>query len=73
MVLELAGKLVAEPGAGPQAGGPHAADVVEALVGLGWPEAAAAEAVAGVDAEAGAAGSAQDLLRAALKRLAGRR
>ncbi|MDN5688626.1 MAG: Holliday junction branch migration protein RuvA, partial [Brachybacterium sp.] len=48
-------------------------DVVEALVGLGWPEKGAVSAVEAVRAEDDAAPEAADLLRRALRRLGGSR
>ncbi|GAA1489629.1 Holliday junction branch migration protein RuvA [Brachybacterium sacelli] len=80
MLLELGGKLPAPSQSGP--GGSEAAavpaggvdgDVVEALVGLGWPEKGAAAAVEAVRAEDQAAPDAADLLRRALRRLGGSR
>ncbi|PWH05889.1 Holliday junction branch migration protein RuvA [Brachybacterium endophyticum] len=84
MILELGGKLAAptseEPGAEPagdtDAGGPEDpldAQVITALSGLGWPDKAAADAVAGVHQEADAPEDAAGLLRAALRRLGGSR
>lgn len=82
MILELKGRLgapatPAEPAAdteAPQA--PHGeidADVIEALVGLGWPEKAAAGAVATAREDAGGQVDAAALLRRALRTLASAR
>ncbi|MBP2407134.1 Holliday junction branch migration protein RuvA [Brachybacterium fresconis] len=78
MLLELGGKLPAPStptalgGAAPVAAGVDG-DVVEALVGLGWPEKGAVSAVEAVRAEDDAAPEAADLLRRALRRLGGSR
>lgn len=82
MILELSGKLAAPSGpltapgattAAPAPAGGVDADVIEALVGLGWPEKAAASAVQtardGEDADVDAA----MLLRRALRSLASAR
>jgi Holliday junction DNA helicase RuvA len=83
MILELGGKLAppadaaAEqtPDGAEPAGSPDSLDaqVVTALVGLGWPDRAAADAVAGVHEEPAAPEDAAGLLRAALRRLGGSR
>ncbi|UQN30986.1 Holliday junction branch migration protein RuvA [Brachybacterium kimchii] len=84
MILELGGKLAppAEEQGEPQvdaAGAPVAGanplddQVVTALVGLGWPDKAAADAVAGVHGEPEDPQDAAGLLRAALRRLGGSR
>ena len=80
MLLELGGKLPAPseasteapsvPGAAP--GGPDA-DVVEALVGLGWAEKAALKAVESARADDGAELDSAELLRRALRGLGGNR
>ena len=80
MLLELGGKLPAPseasteapsvPGAAP--GGPDA-DVVEALVGLGWAEKAARSAVEAAREEGGEQLDAATLLRTALRGLGGHR
>ncbi|MBB5831653.1 Holliday junction branch migration protein RuvA [Brachybacterium aquaticum] len=81
MLLELGGKLpaphatsAAPSSAGPAAsvGGPDA-DVVEALVGLGWAEKAALGAVEKARADGGEDLDAAALLRAALRSLGGHR
>ncbi|MFL0458460.1 Holliday junction branch migration protein RuvA [Brachybacterium paraconglomeratum] len=80
MLLELGGKLPAPSEASPQApsapgaapGGPDA-DVVEALVGLGWAEKAARGAVEAARAEGGEKLDAAALLRTALRGLGGHR
>lgn len=82
MILELSGKLAAPSGPPAAPGAPAAsaapsggvdADVIEALVGLGWPEKAAAAAVAtardGEETDVDAA----TLLRRALRGLASAR
>lgn len=82
MVLELKDRIGApSTAASAPADGPHApapapaegpeADVVAALGGLGWPEKAAADAVAAAAADG--AGDAAALLRAALRTLGGSR
>ncbi|WP_152353144.1 Holliday junction branch migration protein RuvA [Brachybacterium subflavum] len=84
MILELGGRLSApaeEQGeqqvdaAGAPVAGANPLDdqVVTALVGLGWPDKAAADAVAGVHAEPEDPQDAAGLLRAALRRLGGSR
>lgn len=80
MLLELGGKLpapstpvdAAAPRA-PAAPGGADADVVEALVGLGWAEKAALSAVETVRADDGESLDAADLLRRALRGLGGHR
>lgn len=80
MILELGGKLPAPSEASPQApsapgtapGGPDA-DVVEALVGLGWAEKAARSAVEAAREEGGEQLDAAALLRTALRGLGGHR
>lgn len=82
MLLELVGKLPApstpvaaageEAPAGTAPAGPDA-DVVEALIGLGWAEKAALRAVEEARAEDGAALDAAALLRRALRSLGGQR
>ena len=80
MLLELGGKLPAPSEASPQApsapgaapGGPDA-DVVEALVGLGWAEKAARGAVEAAREEGGEQLDAAALLRTALRGLGGHR
>ena len=82
MILELSGKLAVPSGPPAAPGAPAAsaapsggvdADVIEALVGLGWPEKAAAAAVAtardGEETDVDAA----TLLRRALRGLASAR
>lgn len=84
MILELGGKLAPpaeeqseqqlDASGAPVAGGSPLDDqVVTALVGLGWPDKAAADAVAGVHEEQGTPEDAAGLLRAALRRLGGSR
>src|SRR5699024_10325851 len=85
MLLELGGKLpapVTAGGSGTAAGGTSAAapsadaHVVEALVGLGWPEKAATgavEAVAAQHADDAAGTEPAALLREALRHLGGSR
>jgi Holliday junction DNA helicase RuvA len=82
MLLELGGKLPAPSapvgsapagaGAAPALGGPEA-DVVEALVGLGWAEKAARGAVETARAEGGQELDAAARLRTALRGLGGHR
>ena len=80
MLLELGGKLPAPSvpvaGAAPAvptaAGGPDA-DVVEALVGLGWAEKAAAGAVESARSDGGDGLDAAELLRRSLRGLGGHR
>lgn len=80
MLLELGGKLPAPsapaPGAAPAVpaavGGPDA-DVVEALVGLGWAEKAAAGAVESARSDGGDGLDAAELLRRSLRGLGGHR
>lgn len=80
MLLELGGKLPAPstraggaaPAASTAAGGPDA-DVVEALVGLGWAEKAATSAVESARSGDGAELGAAELLRRALRDLGGHR
>jgi len=80
MLLELGGKLPAPSEASPQApsapgaapGGPDA-DVVEALVGLGWAEKAARGAVEAAREGGGEQLDAASLLRTALRGLGGHR
>ena len=79
MLLELGGKLPAPsapatpaPDVAPTAGGPDA-DVVEALVGLGWAEKAARGAVESARTEGGEQLDAATLLRTALRGLGGHR
>lgn len=72
IVVQLAGKLAAPaPGsAAPVAAGRSLEpQVVQALVGLGWPERVAADAVAAIAAEAPEAASVPVLLRLALAHL----
>jgi len=84
MILELGGKLAlpAEPEGGAPVGAPAPAasaavdaQVVEALVGLGWPEKSAAGAVERLRAEAGEETEIEpaSLLRTALQSLGGAR
>lgn len=85
MILELTGKLAAPaessgttapPADAPAPSSGPSADVIDALVGLGWPERAATTAVERVQADAEQAGTAADaatLLRAALRSLGGGR
>lgn len=81
MMLELGGKLAPPADAAPAAGqaapaapvDAAAAQVVEALVGLGWPEKASATAVEETAAELGGAPEAGELLRGSLRRLGGAR
>lgn len=81
MMLELGGKLAPPADAAPVAGqaAPAApvdaasAQVVEALVGLGWPEKSSATAVEETAAELGGAPEAGELLRGSLRRLGGAR
>ena len=84
MILELSGKLATPSGAPASttapAGSPAAAggggidaDVIEALVGLGWPEKAAAGAVATAREGEGSDLDAASLLRSALRGLASAR
>lgn len=81
MILELSGKLAAPaaPASDPSAPAPAApvsgprADVVEALVGLGWPERSAQSAVERAQDEAGEQADAAALLRTALRALGGGR
>ena len=80
MLLELGGKLPAPSEASPRTpsapgtapGGPDA-DVVEALVGLGWAEKAARSAVEAAREEGGEQLDAAALLRTALRGLGGHR
>lgn len=86
MILELGGRLAAPaPSEDPAAGAEGAtaaagaapdareAQVLEALIGLGWPEKAAAAAAEGTREELGPEAEAGDLLRGALRRLGGGR
>ena len=80
MLLELGGKLPAPSGSAAGSGESPVApaagvdgDVVEALVGLGWPEKGAVSAVEAVRSEDVAVPEAADLLRRALRRLGGSR
>lgn len=85
MILELSGKLAAPTGAPSVPGAPAGseatstatgsvdADVIEALVGLGWPEKAAVGAVATARENHGADVDAAALLRTALRGLASAR
>lgn len=81
MMLELGGKLAPPADAAPAAGQAAPAapvdaateQVVEALVGLGWPEKASATAVEETAAELGGAPEAGELLRGSLRRLGGAR
>ncbi|APX34557.1 Holliday junction DNA helicase RuvA [Brachybacterium sp. P6-10-X1] len=80
MLLELGGKLPAPSGSAAGSGESPVApaagvdgDVVEALVGLGWPEKGAVSAVEAVRSEDDAVPEAADLLRRALRRLGGSR
>ena len=80
MLLELGGKLPAPSGsvgtttaATSGGGGGGDADVVEALVGLGWAEKAALAAVESARADDGSALGAAELLRRALRGLGGHR
>ncbi|MDQ1113700.1 Holliday junction DNA helicase RuvA [Microbacterium testaceum] len=71
IVVQLAGKLQVAPSAAPAAASPHGqipAQVTQALVGLGWTERTAAEAVASVAESASEAdrASVQSLLRLTL-------
>ena len=81
MLLELNGKLPAPmiatgegavPARAAPSGGPDA-DVVEALVGLGWAEKAALGAVEAARADGGAQLDAAELLRQSLRGLGGHR
>ena len=74
ITVSLAGKLAPPAGATTASASPVAgavdASVITALVGLGWPERVAAQAVSEVVAESGDEnGNAQALLRLALSRL----
>ncbi|KAA9110542.1 Holliday junction branch migration protein RuvA [Microbacterium rhizomatis] len=74
IVVQLAGKLaavVSSSSAGATIAAPMTAQVVQALVGLGWSERIAAEAVAGVmeAAPAGQTGSVASVLRLTLAAL----
>jgi len=75
IVVQLAGKLSAVAGGGTSAAAPSApvaleAQVVQALVGLGWPERTATEAVTAIAAEASdAERTVSGLLRRALAHL----
>lgn len=78
LVLELQGKLgeplTPEASAAPAGGGsPASADVVDALVGLGWNLKAAQDAVDGIVAAQDAPSDSAGLLRAALAQLGGGR
>lgn len=80
MLLELGGKLPAPSGtigaeSSPSTAGPAGpdADVVDALVGLGWAEKAAVGAVESARAGDGAELGAAELLRRALRDLGGHR
>lgn len=84
MILELSGKLASPSGAPASTtapagsptvagGGGIDADVIEALVGLGWPEKAAAGAVATAREGEGSDLDAASLLRSALRGLASAR
>jgi holliday junction DNA helicase RuvA len=75
IVLELTDRLAAPSGAGPTSAaqlptpGANHDQVVEALVGLGWPQRAAADAVETVAADHEAGTDVAVLLRAALRTL----
>ena len=83
MLLELGGKLPAPASLSTAPGAPEAeapatpsgadADVVEALVGLGWAEKAALKAVESARADDGAELDSAELLRRALRGLGGNR
>lgn len=79
MILELGGKLPAPSGSASTSDAARSApagadaDVIEALVGLGWAEKGAIAAVEGVRAEGGQSLDAADLLRRALRHLGGSR
>ncbi|GAA1693238.1 Holliday junction branch migration protein RuvA [Microbacterium sediminicola] len=74
IVLHLAGKIHAStPGVPRAASGERDARVVEALVGLGWPEKAAAGAVAEISESAPEQAQVPDVLRLALAQLGPRR
>ncbi len=72
LIVDLQGKVPATSAVPSSAAGPSSAEVVQALVGLGWKEAAAIKAVEAVAPEMGGA-SVADMLKAALRELGGSR
>ncbi len=72
LIVDLQGKVPATSAVPSSAAGPASAEVVQALVGLGWKEAAAIKAVETVAPDMDGA-SVADLLKAALRELGGSR
>lgn len=72
LIVDLQGKVPATSAVPSSAAGPASAEVVQALVGLGWKEAAAIKAVETVAPDMDGA-SVPDLLKAALRELGGSR
>lgn len=72
LIVDLQGKVPATSAVPSPGAGPPTAEVVQALVGLGWKEAAAIKAVEAVAPEMGQA-SVADMLKAALRELGGSR
>lgn len=72
LIVDLQGKVPATSAVPSSGAGPASAEVVQALVGLGWKEAAAIKAVEAVAPEMGQA-SVADMLKAALRELGGSR
>ncbi len=72
LIVDLQGKVPATSAVPSSGTGPASAEVVQALVGLGWKEAAAIKAVETVASDMDGA-SVADLLKAALRELGGSR
>ena len=72
LIVDLQGKVPATSAVSSSAAGPASAEVVQALVGLGWKEAAAIKAVETVAPDMDGA-SVADMLKAALRELGGSR
>ena len=72
LIVDLQGKVPATSAVPSSAAGPASAEVVQALVGMGWQEAAAIKAVETVAPDMDGA-SVADLLKAALRELGGSR
>ena len=72
LIVDLQGKVPATSAVPSSAAGPASAEVVQALVGLGWKEAAAIKAVETVAPDMDGA-SVADMLKAALRELGGSR
>lgn len=72
LIVDLQGKVPATSAVPSSAAGPASAEVVQALVGLGWKESAAIKAVETVAPDMDGA-SVADMLKAALRELGGSR